>query len=130
MPYPLRMLSDAERVRWHVGPYSESFTPGSCYFAPWLLTARWSNTLGMHYRRKWASVREPILIWLPNEAGSWSPDQMACDGERGWHGDGWTVVGDLPDITVTPSINIAGRYHGYLTRGVLSDDMDIRPQKD
>lgn len=127
MPYPLRILTDAERERWHIGPYSEPFTPGSCYFAPWLLSARWSNTLGSHYRRDWANKREPILIWLPNNANSWSPDQMAFDSKSGWHGDGWIVTGDLPNITVSPSINILGHYHGWIKNGELSDDVDGRP---
>ncbi len=38
----------------------------------------------------------------------------------------WTRTGALPMVTARPSINSVGRYHGWLTDGVLSDDVDGR----
>lgn len=41
-------------------------------------------------------------------------------GEHGYYG-GWTVSGVPPNITVSPSINMVGRYHGFLQNGVIGD---------
>jgi hypothetical protein len=38
----------------------------------------------------------------------------------------WIRVGEPPNITVTPSINYVGFYHGWLRDGVLSDDCEGR----
>jgi len=39
---------------------------------------------------------------------------------------GWGVSGEVPNLTVTPSINIGGFYHGWLTNGLISDDCEGR----
>lgn len=38
----------------------------------------------------------------------------------------WNVQGALLDITVTPSINCVGYYHGFVSRGVISEDCEGR----
>lgn len=38
----------------------------------------------------------------------------------------WDVAGELPNVTVTPSIHMFGVYHGYITAGVIGDDVDGR----
>lgn len=38
----------------------------------------------------------------------------------------WSVSGDLPNVTVTPSINMVGVYHGWIQNGVITDDCDGR----
>lgn len=38
----------------------------------------------------------------------------------------WRISGELPDITVQPSINCEGVYHGWITDGVISDDCEGR----
>ena len=37
----------------------------------------------------------------------------------------WTCTGEPPNVTVHPSINYGGLYHGWLQNGVLSDDPAI-----
>lgn len=39
---------------------------------------------------------------------------------------GWTIEGEMPNVTVRPSINQEGVYHGWITNGVLSDDIEGR----
>lgn len=57
--------------------------------------------------------RQAWLIRLPN-------DLIWCTTERA-SGDGimWDVVGEPPNITVTPSIDAEGRWHGFITNGEL-----------
>lgn len=36
---------------------------------------------------------------------------------------GWVVAGDPPRLTLTPSVNIGGGWHGHIRDGVISDDV-------
>lgn len=54
---------------------------------------------------------------------------FCVDGQtwnHGVHEGGWTVTGEPEALTVTPSINLIGVYHGFLTAGVISDDCETR----
>jgi hypothetical protein len=69
--------------------------------------------------------RKPIIVVLPGQ--NWfCVDSAAYDEARGYHGEGWDVSGEPPNLTVSPSINIVGHYHGYITNGVITDDCDGR----
>lgn len=39
---------------------------------------------------------------------------------------GWLVTGELPAVTVNPSVNIPGVYHGWIRGGIISDDCEGR----
>ena len=39
---------------------------------------------------------------------------------------GWAVTGAPPALTVKPSVSIGGGWHGYVTDGVISDDVSGR----
>jgi hypothetical protein len=52
--------------------------------------------------------------------GLWVVDQPSTQGRP------WQREGTPPKVTARPSINIVGRYHGWLTNGVLSDDLEQR----
>jgi hypothetical protein len=55
------------------------------------------------------------LVMLPNGAGPWCTLATA-----GGTGNRWTVTGDPPKITVKPSINDVGLWHGWITEGVMT----------
>jgi len=38
----------------------------------------------------------------------------------------WQRTGEAPNITLTPSINWVGQYHGWLQNGILTDDCEGR----
>lgn len=68
--------------------------------------------------------RCPLLVIIPGP-------MMFCVDTMAWsngifYGDGWTVTGEAPNITMHPSINIGGTYHGWLQNGILSDDCEGR----
>lgn len=68
--------------------------------------------------------RAPIIVCIPDGNGGvlkFCPD-MRANGDA----QGWRVTGELPNITITPSINAEGIYHGFVTEGVLSDDVEGR----
>jgi hypothetical protein len=78
------------------------------------------DLLSDEYIRERMAKRKPLDVMMPN--GDVFCIDAAVSGER----RGWNVSGDPPRITVKPSINIIGRYHGFVTDGVISDDVDGR----
>ena len=76
--------------------------PGAMWEAPWYGGSDWIGQDG-----------KSIVVQLPS--GTDFPiDAPSHDGGR------WTRTGTPPQITVRPSINEVGRYHGHLIDGVLS----------
>lgn len=67
--------------------------------------------------------RRPIIVVLPGPT-------LFCIDSKCWtsgnYYGGWTVAGEAPNITITPSINIGGTYHGFLQNGIITDDVDGR----
>lgn len=53
-----------------------------------------------------------LVVMTP--AGEWTIDGPS---EGGGH---WTRTGEPPKVTVQPSINFPGKFHGWLTAGVLT----------
>jgi hypothetical protein len=79
----------------------------------------WRDFLSNEFR---ASGRNYVIyIRLPSGT-DFCPDFKATDKRK----NGWTVTGELPRISVSPSVNEVGRYHGWIKEGVLSDDLDGR----
>lgn len=85
----------------------------------------YTTYIGDNYRRDWEGKRAPLVVKLPDGT-------EFCVDERASHeigkpsGSGWAVTGTAPAITVAPSINIIGRYHGFLQNGVITDDCEGR----
>lgn len=75
--------------------------------------------LSIHYWRDWARIRPPIMVICPG-GGHWCPDQGSSNGT------GWTVTGEAPLITASPSIWVSQgqgpprEYHGFLQNGVFT----------
>lgn len=102
------------------------FLPGDMYYDPDYLEIKYyKERLSPQYWREWADKRLPIVVILPNRE-TFCPDMKWGDGNGGYKDNGWTVTGEAPNITVSPSINCQGRYHGWLQNGVLSDDVEGR----
>lgn len=93
--------------------------PGDMWHAPWHLD--FIELLSDEYVNDWIGKRDPIVVCLPN-GEHWCVD-LAPDGKP--RSSGWKVTGTAPRLTAYPSI-AKGNYHGKLTNGVLSDDMENR----
>ncbi len=104
--------------------------PGMAWYCPWLYdpsepgdqlenrAMKMSGYLSRFYFEDWASKRPPICVVCPN-GQHWLIDSKSSNGE------GWRVSGELPNITVSPSILIPG-YHGFLQNGVFTADIEGR----
>lgn len=106
---------------------------GDCWPAPEFLGRKRQDgqpILGQNYFNDWAASRQPLVVALPAVYADAAPEyrcsvQFFCldakaSGES--HGNGWkvSIEGDLvdgqqPKITVSPSINCVGSYHGVIT---------------
>jgi len=63
-----------------------------------------------------------IHVKLPGNSGNNGWDMQ----QPGTNGFIWTVTGEIPNVTATPSINCVGTYHGYVTNGSVTEDTEGR----
>ena len=88
--------------------------------------------LSDEYRRDWLGKRPPIIIAVPGKSSRKHGYRLIPIDEHYQRGPGtvethgWTVTGEAPNITCSPSINAVGDWHGWLRGGVLSDDVEGR----
>lgn len=114
MPWPIRIIdrpsSAGQLAALEVGDawYEDPISPTHRLF---LLAPEHSN-------------RRPLTVRLPG------PVHFPVFGPETKDGllqpNGWKVEGEPPALTVTPSIHCAGVYHGYITDGVIADDIEGR----
>lgn len=99
---------------WGDEPSEGEYQIGSCWKAPplkpdYVLAPEW-KTSGRDYF---------IWIVLPSR-DLFTPDRLSSNNTSGW-----TVTGELPNISITPSIG-SQSYHGFVQNGVLTDDLEGR----
>lgn len=121
MPWPIVLYDTREEAR--VAGHGQ-VRPGAMWPAPWVL-ARDSQCLSPHYWALPEPRRVPLVVKLP-DLTEFVIDGVYWNPEQGFHGDGWTVEGIPPQLTLAPSINIVGSYHGYIANGIIGDDVDGR----
>lgn len=71
------------------------------------------------------SWRKPICVTMPGQAIFCVDSKVVSNGVRS---GGWTVTGDViqSNLTVHPSINMGGTYHGYVTQNLLQSECEGR----
>jgi hypothetical protein len=79
-----------------------------------------SGELSDQYVQERMALRPPVLVKMPNG------EVFSVDASVSGKSSGWAVTGEPPNITMSPSINLVGRYHGWLQNGVISDDCEGR----
>ena len=90
------------------------------YEWPWFMAKKYKIS---DYYFENNAHRQPLFVLLPKNTLFLIDGKCWTDGRA--YG-GWNVSGEAPYITVSPSINISGTYHGWLQNGVLSDDCEGR----
>lgn len=128
MPWQCRLVDDP----FHPGgPGREGLRIGDMWYSLWKTTedcpAAFQADLSDEYRRDWAGKRPPLVVVVPalSKAGYRLipiDEHYTRPGET----HGWTVTGQPPNVTCSPSINAIGDWHGWLQNGVLSDDVEGR----
>lgn len=116
MPWTLRLIDNPgpDKKAW------DALQVGDCYFQEQERITL--NNLSDQYHAE-NSNRRPLVVILPGR--NFFCVDSKCFNEKGLYG-GWVVKGIPPKITVTPSINAVGRYHGFITNGIISDDCEGR----
>lgn len=111
MPWNCKLV-DPEEVP------DKGFQIGDMYFARHEVPEEF---LSPEYIRDWKGKRKPLWVCLPYGGqieGGWP---FCVDSKATGKDIGWTVTGEAPKITVKPSINAVGDWHGWITDGVISD---------
>jgi hypothetical protein len=78
-----------------------------------------SDQLSDYYQQHNRHLRPPLRVVLPGGM-HFLVDSKFVTARRGAWG-GWMVHGNPPRITMAPSIDIGGTWHGWLQDGVLKD---------
>jgi hypothetical protein len=127
------------RLRTDPEPWNSAEIGDCWYFPGWTSNDPPAPIIRQHflahqasrqYVDHWLDERPPLIVWLPPGFG-FSPDERYRGGGR-WglnpQCEGWNVLGSLEagDLSVTPSINVVGAYHGSIVNGVISDDLEGR----
>lgn len=68
----------------------------------------------------WQHPRRGLCVKLPGDV-MWAMEEVSTDGKK----TKWCILGTPPLISVTPSID-KGIYHGFITNGIISDDLNTR----
>ncbi len=91
----------------------------------------WSQLApGAMWVEKWSDEPDHLVVKLPGgcAGNEWDIDKgrLLNAAKAGRSLPAWTRTGDPPNVTVTPSINWVGMYHGHLQNGTLTDDCEGR----
>lgn len=97
--------------------------------APWLVRGDEADNFFLsdaHLAARAAGTvtRDPLVVRLPGGTDFCVDGPTFSAGQRG--SGGWTVTGEPTAITLSPSINIGGSYHGWIQNGVITDDCEGR----
>lgn len=86
----------------------------------------WGSRLSAEYERERRFRRPPLLVFLPG-VGWWCVDSAySANGQPVPSRESWAVTGEPPRITLSPSVDLPGLYHGWIRDGVISDDVEGR----
>lgn len=108
---------------WFDEPPPGPWQPG------WAFPTPYEGWVSHHFLEHVSGTRPAIEVVLPTRGGGvthFCIDSHPSDDENGnWNVvvEGELVAGEKPKITVTPSINCVGLYHGHITAGVITDDL-------
>jgi hypothetical protein len=120
------------RINYHPDGPPEHKRVGDMWPAPWMVEGKYGETearkyLSTSYYRDHFGKRPPLVVKLP-DGSEFCVDSQYMTGGVG-NGNGWTVTGTPPLITVAPSVNIVGSYHGWISNGEISNDVEGRSFK-
>jgi hypothetical protein len=85
-----------------------------------------AHFLAPEYFEKHYGKRAPLWVVLPDKTYFCVDSRVVSSSKVGDHG--WTVEGEPwhGNLTVSPSINIVGSYHGFIKNNEIGDDVDGR----
>lgn len=75
--------------------------------------------VSLTYLAQHAARRAPLVVILPCLTPFCLDGVPLRAGHVMLDEAGWTVTGEIPSLTVTPSINVGGGWHGHIAAGVI-----------
>jgi len=108
----------------------EDRKPGDMWPAPRILEYAvpggvYEHMLSPRYLAMPEPRRAPLVVCLPGGVDFVIDTRAWKDGVH--YGDGWSLSGDpARSLTLSPSVNINGIYHGWIRDGVITEDVEAR----
>ena len=108
---------------------TREFSVGDCWYATANGTGGWTVYAdGYRHAIYLNSIapehvgKRPMIVVVPGGGGRGYPwcVHSRTQGNAGYGPSGWTVGGDLPNITLHPSVNMGKVWHGWIKSGVLT----------
>lgn len=128
MPTPIKLIGRCPQMNKHRGFTSGvTLTVGDAWFAT-LMNGRWyiydHDEPGLDMFIDLApgfesQNRKPLCVVLPGRVAFCVDSATVINGEP--QKGGWHVSGPPEKITVHPSINLKGYFHGWIKDGIISD---------
>lgn len=121
MSWPLKMI-DFQAPEYE----GRGWPAGSCWF---ITPENWGGyeavmeQISPEYVRDWQDKRPPLMVAIPGRGTDGWTFPFCVDMRASDSPNGWSLTGEPPNISVTPSIDAVGAYHGHITNGVLTDDI-------
>lgn len=137
MPWPIRLTTKEEFYRAR-DQWRDAGCPHPCP----LIGLAYEVDLGQYFTPSpdYTANRQgrlPRIVAMPAlwDGGKLGYETFNLDAAHpqadGGRPHSWTVIGELPNIAVTPSINLVGRWHGFIgvngvQIGYIGDDVEGR----
>lgn len=127
MPWPIVLYKSWVAARDAAGPDALVPAIGAMWPEPEWLNRNIDGVpwLSDRYFREWADKRPPFQVQMPGGAAFLIDSRPTCGGHPD-NAEGWQVTGEPPAITLSPSVNLVGIYHGWIQNGVITDDCEGR----
>lgn len=127
MPWPIVLYESWEAAMAAAGEGALSPPIGAMWPAPEWLNRKVDGRpwISDRYFREWADKRPPMQVHMPGGANFLIDSRPTSGGTPG-DAEGWVVTGEPPSVTLSPSVNILGIYHGWIQNGVITDDCEGR----
>lgn len=112
---------DAVRINWRgdIGDVDEHPAIGDAFY---------DDDYPSHAISSAHAGKRPICVRLPGNVYFCVYSKQITDGVQ--HEPGWAVSGEPDALTLQPSVNIKGIWHGFITNGAFSPDVAEVPVSD
>lgn len=124
MPWPIRLLESRPTQpeigdAWYSQEYLDMEKNHPCVQEGVVV-----SRLSPQYHAEFSGKRLPIVIQFPAGRTLCIDSRFMSEAQGGYYGNGWVITGEFPKITMRPSVNLTGDYHGWVCDGVIGSDCD------
>lgn len=129
MPWPITLYESREAARIAGNGKVQTGAMWPAEIDEGVTVDQWCEWYGSlvarRYVRENKANRPPMFVKLP-DGTDFCIDFCSSPEAANGGGEGWGCAGAPPNVTLSPSVHIIGRYHGWIQNGVITDDCEGR----